>query len=815
MPNLKYLNINGVNYSLGRDTRIHYGSTSETITDLQEGDLLIDLVGTPPAGKNLLSCLASTTTIGGITYTVNNDGTVYASGTSQGTNQATLDYGHVILPAGTYTLTGCPEGGADSTYRIRLGINSYVGTFLDKDTGSGKTFTLTETTDVYARIYIQPAAGAVNLVFSPMICFSSESNSTYEQYNGNTYAVSVVGDQLINKSTNESGAIDANGNDVANASFNRTQLISVNSGTLCFRITVVGFYNVRIHGYNNGTWVEQLALLQTNDGFNEISVSVPSTVNQVRVSYPVAGLNTSYLYKNYRGTIYGGTLDVVSGQLTVDRKYFTADEKTWSWGGGTYVYTNIADTDKTQRTVVLSSHFQSRTESGTADGYVSWGGSPNNGNMIVRSSAVAPDLASWNTYISNNTVQFVYELATPLTYQLTATQVALLRGDSKIWSDSGDTSVIYTNINDTTSTASGSIANIISAKKASAQSVVTEINCKQNLNGYDHPWIGGAGKNIYPEYQTQTANGVTITKDHGKITINGKATADTWFDIDANITFEQGATFYLNSFNPVASSSSRLSIFVITTAGNSQVNLHNVDASYTTTVSSSGTLSKFRLRVPVDVQYTNYVLYPYFQINGTAPTTWEPYENICPITGYNNINITKINPLYDTSETGTRMYKYNEDATWTEISVSGNGGLLNLENGSATGSVRGINTSFEDGTYVMGQNAVAIGGSTQAAGANSFTSGLGTVAQRGSQVVFGEYNTLDTTGSTSTRGDYIFMLGNGTSNARSNATTIDWEGSIDTHGAITAGSIDNGYGLNDQALLASDTIALWEDIING
>lgn len=166
------------------------------------------------------------------------------------------------------------------------------------------------------------------------------------------------------------------------------------------------------------------------------------------------------------------------------------------------------------------------------------------------------------------------------------------------------------------------------------------------------------------------------------------------------------------------------------------------------------------------------------------------------------------------SETGT-TYRYS-GSTWVQIATSGGGsGLSNLEDGSSSGAVKGINTTAEDGTYVMGQNAVAVGGSTQAAGANSFTSGLGTVAQRGSQAVFGEYNTLDTTGSTSTRGDYAFIIGNGTSNARSNATTIDWEGSMDTHGAITAGSIDNGYGLNDQALLASDTIALWEDIING
>lgn len=701
MPNLKYLNINGVNYSLGRDTRIHYGSTSETITDLQEGDLLIDLVGTPQAGKNLLPCLASTTTIGGITYTVNNDGTVYASGTSQGTNQTTLDYGHVILPAGTYTLTGCPEGGADSTYRICLGVNSYVGTYLEKDTGSGKTFTLTETTDVYARIYIQPAADAVNLVFSPMICFSSESSSTYEQGKGNTYAISLG---------------------------------------------------------------------------NEAS------------------------------TVYGGTLDVVSGQLTVTHGIKLVNELSWTYADTpsrcSAHITDIKRASGARRTTLLSSEYVC-VDDGRALADVPNGSIYNTGTSdwvtIVDARYTTADAFT----TAQGSQQIVYPLATPQTYQLTATQVALLRGDSKIWSDSGDTSVIYTNINDTTSTASGSIANITSAKKAPAQSVVTEINCKQDLNGYDNPWAGGAGKNIcneihhgnisgtgaYGAGDTRVTNATSATSSTIKVSAGSYTISATGLDYCTVLTKDSGGNIvdnYASSWHSLPYT------FTITSDAMLYYTCRRSDNAYITIAN-----------VKIQIE------------SGSSATTWEPYENICPITGYNNINITKINPLYDTSETGTRMYKYNGDATWTEISVSGNGGLLNLENGSATGSVRGINTSSEDGTYVMGQNAVAVGGNTQAAGANSFTSGLGTVAQRGSQAVFGEYNTLDTTGSTSTRGDYIFMLGNGTSNARSNATTIDWEGSIDTHGAITAGSIDNGYGLNDQALLASDTIALWEDIING
>ena len=54
------------------------------------------------------------------------------------------------------------------------------------------------------------------------------------------------------------------------------------------------------------------------------------------------------------------------------------------------------------------------------------------------------------------------------------------------------------------------------------------------------------------------------------------------------------------------------------------------------------------------------------------------------------------------------------------------------------------------------------------------------MAERKSQVAIGEYNVLDTGGTgTNTRGDYAFIIGNGTSSsARSNALTVDWEGNV-------------------------------------
>lgn len=58
--------------------------------------------------------------------------------------------------------------------------------------------------------------------------------------------------------------------------------------------------------------------------------------------------------------------------------------------------------------------------------------------------------------------------------------------------------------------ASGSIATFETASVNEMSSLVVDINPQQSLNGYDHPWVGGAGKNkLYLAPQTLTSNGIT------------------------------------------------------------------------------------------------------------------------------------------------------------------------------------------------------------------------------------------------------------------------------------------------------------------
>lgn len=108
-----------------------------------------------------------------------------------------------------------------------------------------------------------------------------------------------------------------------------------------------------------------------------------------------------------------------------------------------------------------------------------------------------------------------------------------------------------------------------------------------------------------------------------------------------------------------------------------------------------------------------------------------------------------------------------------------------------SGSIASGNYSHAEGwsTEASGIGSHAEGFDTTASGDYSHAAGDYTLAQRKAQYVFGEYNISDATGTTTTRGQYVEIVGNGTSSlARSNARTLDWSGNEVLAGKLTVGT---------------------------
>ena len=137
------------------------------------------------------------------------------------------------------------------------------------------------------------------------------------------------------------------------------------------------------------------------------------------------------------GTVYGGTLDVISGQLTVTHKIISENDfyavSSGTSGGGLH-YANVNSSEYPAATSSNSlSNMLVNNQSG-------WGSATpcyttNTSGNPVRVYGVFTTLAEFKTAYEG--LQIVYELATPLTYQLTATQVAMITGNNNIWTNCG------------------------------------------------------------------------------------------------------------------------------------------------------------------------------------------------------------------------------------------------------------------------------------------------------------------------------------------------------------------------------------------
>lgn len=169
---------------------------------------------------------------------------------------------------------------------------------------------------------------------------------------------------------------------------------------------------------------------------HDISINYPSTDTDY---HAYQGTTYAIDWTTQAGTVYGGTLDVVTGLLTVDIVYFTDK---WKNGAGA---TSLGSYTRRSFTHAVKSKYPNYVKTPicnvanykakfTEDSLHFYVNSAATNNIIV--------------FLPNDTdgetdIQVCYELATPLTYQLTAQEVETLKGQNHVWSDAGDVDLTY------------------------------------------------------------------------------------------------------------------------------------------------------------------------------------------------------------------------------------------------------------------------------------------------------------------------------------------------------------------------------------
>lgn len=184
---------------------------------------------------------------------------------------------------------------------------------------------------------------------------------------------------------------------------------------------------------------------ESGDVFTNIQIESGSSPTEYE---PYIG--TTYPVTFYDGddplTVYKGSVDLVSGVLTVTQKGVNMGGLNWIDNGGIF-YAALSDmkTRNVRRMEMLCSVYQvisdGRALADVPD-YSCYNGTQGSNNVVfVHDSRYNGNVAGLKSSLNGQTL--VYDLATQLVYNLTPTEVLSLLGQNNCWNDCSDTAVEY------------------------------------------------------------------------------------------------------------------------------------------------------------------------------------------------------------------------------------------------------------------------------------------------------------------------------------------------------------------------------------
>jgi hypothetical protein len=154
-------------------------------------------------------------------------------------------------------------------------------------------------------------------------------------------------------------------------------------------------------------------------------------------------------------TVYGGQLNVLTGELTIDRAFLQIDgdstiawatQSSWTagcWYNGTIMAGAKNISGYGTKANIISNMGEAQTPSDLANN-VEFGVAHGNGTTLyARVDNTLDTVDKFRTFLNNSPLQIVYELATPQTVQLTPQEVNSLLGQNNISADTGDVDIVY------------------------------------------------------------------------------------------------------------------------------------------------------------------------------------------------------------------------------------------------------------------------------------------------------------------------------------------------------------------------------------
>ena len=184
---------------------------------------------------------------------------------------------------------------------------------------------------------------------------------------------------------------------------------------------------------------------------HDISINYPSTDTEY---HAYTGATVPITWETEAGTVYGGTLDVVSGKMTVDKKIKTITSADVYGGisenqyGKLVTIASASDSvSKNSGKIFLYNYFKFNVNV-AMDNLPLWNIGSWSGVTYLQQLCVPALFASLQEVkdwidACDPPIQCAYPLATPIEYTLTANELTTLYGTNNIWTDVGEVSVNY------------------------------------------------------------------------------------------------------------------------------------------------------------------------------------------------------------------------------------------------------------------------------------------------------------------------------------------------------------------------------------
>ena len=160
-------------------------------------------------------------------------------------------------------------------------------------------------------------------------------------------------------------------------------------------------------------------------------------------AYQEQSVTVSLVDSNNPLTVYGGTLNVTTGELTVTWKYVGISSAKWTYSADSNVFYSTDFSDKAPGYAnIVSDTYNTVAVSylnNLPDGCIR--GNANTSTIYIRDDRHGGVAADFKAGATNTHI--LYELRAPVTYQLTPAQIATLSGYNSVTTDAGTLSVTY------------------------------------------------------------------------------------------------------------------------------------------------------------------------------------------------------------------------------------------------------------------------------------------------------------------------------------------------------------------------------------